>query len=559
MLSLSRKSGNGAKSGKDRLFSVQEMVAEVERERHEQYAAQIAAMSCEVSLSAIQAGVKKTVYSLRRIQRSKYDYNLVRKRDFHIGKPPVPEKASIDELFIDLERFGKASYQSLQTDPIPFIRNFKNTVYEDALRLINRKFTSFDNLRKIDFSNQELGDDKFISMCLQISRAPIVQLNVAGNKLTDVGMNALSGIQRSLHYLESLNISNNNISDAGIAMLLDEDTYSGAIQSLNVSCNELGVKTAFYICSMFQKQRHSQLHTLILGGRVGKRGWGDLFVRVLVSGIIQTCDGEGLKKLKRLTLSDAGLTHGGIDSLAALLLCEGLELNHLNIAKNRIGGASGGSTGSNSTYRTFLTALRLNSSLRELHITECGLTKLERTLALETVRYNDEVAKGILHQRAHFPHAGKYSNVGWDQRHIVAYKVASSLNACHLAYKDVYFDIMRALKPGDPLPVWKIEKSKYDPDILGTFATAFNLTLDHLPAGAYDTLNSVNNQLVFIQQLHDATLLARMMSIDSSNLKFSENGAANKAKAKAIRDMLKDIKVCEKTNKGIASIRYRTA
>lgn len=52
-----------------------------------------------------------------------------------------------------------------------------------------------------------------------------------------------------------------------------------------------------------------------------------------------------------------------------------------------------------------------------------------------------------------------------------------------------------------------------------------------------------NSQLKMLEQLREVAVMARHMSIDSSNLKFNEKGSANKARAKAIHNMMRETKV----------------
>jgi hypothetical protein len=480
---------------------------------------------------------------MKRMVRTRYDYNLVRKRDFRIGKSiPQSRSGPTDDLSDSLEKFGKALYADLQTDPPPFIRNYAYKTFKESMKLINSKFPSFQEIKKLDLSNQLLGDEKFQTLCLQISRSSVQQLNISGNLLTDQSINCLSGVQRSLHHLEDLNVSNNCITDTGVSMLLGDDCYCSSIRALNLSCNELGPKTAFFVSLMFSSDRQSAIDTLILGGRVGKRGWGDLFLRVLVSGIVQLSNGRGLQQLKTLYVADAGLTRFGVDAVASLLVCEDVSLKVLNISKNHIGGRVGGIGGAASPYRVLLTALRMNDTLEELHIFECGLTKFERSLALETVRVNYENHYQTVDSGEMSPILTPFRRIGWEQQVYVAYKIANSINHCHAAYRDICFEVTGSLRAGDGLPQWQVLKPTYDFDILSNFSKMFDINLDHLPSQAYSSLKGANEQLRIIQQFHEATLLARMLSIDSSNLKFNENGAVNKAKAKGIAQMMKDTK-----------------
>lgn len=68
------------------MTAVSELVEEAKREREEQHLAQIAYLSCELSLATIREGVRNTVLNLRHKPKTKYEYNKERVRDFRVNR-----------------------------------------------------------------------------------------------------------------------------------------------------------------------------------------------------------------------------------------------------------------------------------------------------------------------------------------------------------------------------------------------------------------------------------------------------------------------------------------
>lgn len=64
-----------------------------QREREEQFWAQVTALSCKVALTTIKQGLHNTILSLKPKLKTKYEYNLERKRDFRMGKPPKKDNS----------------------------------------------------------------------------------------------------------------------------------------------------------------------------------------------------------------------------------------------------------------------------------------------------------------------------------------------------------------------------------------------------------------------------------------------------------------------------------
>ena len=213
---------------------------------------------------------------------------------------------TIDEL----TNRGKASYHLLQTDPSHFYRNYKHEVYDQSIKQVHHKFSSFQNVHSLDFNHQLLGDEKVEKLCESILRCPLTSLNLAGNKLSDIGIACLARTLRSLAKLKSLNLSWNNFGDVGIDKLTHDDYYSASLQDFDLSCNLLTPRAAFFLGRMFSKDRLSELSVLRLGGNIGRTGWGDRFLLTLVNAIIT----QGtLSRLRALHIPDFTIGKEGIE------------------------------------------------------------------------------------------------------------------------------------------------------------------------------------------------------------------------------------------------------
>ena len=211
-------------------------------------------------------------------------------------------------------------------------------------------------------------------------------------------------MQRSLHDMRELNLSANDITDKGVEKLLHRKYYPASLQILDLSVNVLGAMAAYHISCMFEEKRNSALHTLILGGKVGKKGWGDDFARVLVGGLLFSTNGK--HRLKELHMPDANLTRTGVDCMTAYLSCDRCALQFLNLSRNAILDTQG------ATKSMFLNALRANSSLVEVFVRECGIVPADVT---------------------HMQHAvktGKAMPLVWNEAAKLAYKVASTSSVC---------------------------------------------------------------------------------------------------------------------------------
>ena len=239
----------------------------------EQKAAQAAALSCEMSLSSIRQGLKATVLKLSKKVKTKYEWNQERVRDFRNCKTPavVAAPMSVED---QLELNGVVSYQLMYNDPVPYLRDYKYKVYEDALQQVNFKYV-FKNLRKLDMSGQLIGDERVKELCGAVRRSLLEVLILTQNKITDAGMTELAGTLRTLFSLAELNVSANNFTDAGVKVICSDEFYPPSLKLLDLSCNALHAPSAVYIGYLlqpnFQPNLAHNLESITLGGRVGKK------------------------------------------------------------------------------------------------------------------------------------------------------------------------------------------------------------------------------------------------------------------------------------------------
>ena len=337
----------------------------------EQYAAQIAALACEIPARAIRDGIKKTVMSLRKKPKTLYDFNHERKRDLHINPKPKFEKPN--PIDTSAEVHGKAGYADLDEYPNSFIRDYQLNAFSSSMKLIHPRLQIFNNILRIDMSGQLIGDEKLDELCQMLPKCPLEILSLNKCDITDAGMEILSNVLRSLPLLRQLNLSSNLFTDIGVSYLFQTDKYSPNLESLHLSRNGLTLKSAYYIGQMFAPEIKCKLDSLYLGGRLGEKSFGNEFIRVLVAALCKPC----ARPIKLLHYPDAGLTDDGIASICALITCSS-DIKELNISKNPII--------SNTSKSHLKEALRLNISIELLYIRQCGLSKHEMSILQDAVK-----------------------------------------------------------------------------------------------------------------------------------------------------------------------------
>ena len=415
---------------------------EEEEEYQEQLAAQIAALSCEIPMDSIMQGITNSVLYFRQNRKTKAEWNAERVRDVRVCK--VSSKKKKEEVLDNFELHGTAKFSAfgVETDPVPYIRNYKSNSYQQLLLEMNQKHVSFGSIRIIDLCGQLIGDSKLGDVCYQMRRCPVVTLNLSTNNITDTGMEHLSTVLRSLPQIRDLILSGNHISDSGVEAIFRPNTYAPTLRKLDLSCNTLGTRTAFAIGRMFRKDMVCRLDELYLGGRVGKKGWGDEFVRILVDLLCK----QGARPIRVLSIPAAVLTSDGIAAIAALIVCSP-ELRTLNLTKNTL---------QEPQSRLFLRdALRVSQSLNELYIGQSGIPRKERDL----LEYSCK---------------SRYS-LTWNEKIQLGYLTARELNICSFMGHAIEVVILNN---------WQSTKPLHFPEISGTYPTKEELgseSTEHIP------------------------------------------------------------------------------
>jgi len=338
----------------------------------EQYAAQISILACEIPALAIKEAIRAAVNDWRMHGKTRYEMNMMKKRDFKYGvkENDKEKKKKEDALSEEFERFGKANYGGIDEYPTPYVRDYKYKNYELTLKSIHPKLDNYSSLGIVDLGNQLIGDDKLIKLCDVLYRCPVITLILTKNSITDEGMEKFASILRNFKRLKELNLSHNNITDKGVELMFSPNYYPPLLQVLHMSFNPLTNKSAYHIGGMFSAERHCALDSLYLGGKLGKVGFGDDFIRVLVAFLCA----PNARPLKLLNFPESGITDDGFAALATLITCSN-TIETLNISKNSLVSTTGRSH--------LITALRCNQSIKLFYLRQCGLNRTERGLFME--------------------------------------------------------------------------------------------------------------------------------------------------------------------------------
>ena len=338
--------------------------------RAEQIAAQVSVIACQIPHDAINAGILKSIVVWRETRKSKAEWNSERKREVpRMSKPgggPSKEEKAADGLERNFELHGKADYSNIiESDPVPYIRSYNFLAFQLALKGLHPKQAAFGAIRILDFGGQLLGDARLIEAIGGLKKCPVRVLNIGYNEITDKGMTELARNMRSMGFLVDLILAGNHFTDRGVQAIMEENVYSPTLRKIDLSCNNLGPRSAYFLGLMFSPERQCKLESLFLGGKVGKKGWGNEFVRVLVEHLCR----PNTRPLRRLSIPAAALSSDGINSLAALLACS-KSLQMLNMTKNTLDDPE-----SRDALRH---ALRINTSLEEFYYRQSGLNKAQR-------------------------------------------------------------------------------------------------------------------------------------------------------------------------------------
>ena len=394
----------------------------------EQYAAQIAALACEIPARAIRDGIRKTVLSLRKKPKTLYDFNHERKRDIHINPKAKYEKPN--PLDISTEVHGKTGYADLDTYPNSYIRDYQMNAFTDSMKLVHPRLKIFNNILRIDMSGQLIGDDKLEELCKMIPKCPLEILSLNECDITDAGMEILSNVLRSLSNLKQLNLSANLFTDEGIKHIFQEDKFSPCLEAIHLSRNGITLRSAYYIGQMFAPEINCKLDSLYLGGKLGGKSYGNEFLRVLVGALCK----PHARPIRLLHYPDAGLTDEGIASICALITCSS-DLKILNISKNPIV--------SNVSKSHLLEALRLNISIELLLMRQCGLSKHEMKLLQDAV--------------------ASRSPLTWHEKTLVGLLTARELEECTRVSYNIEVTLVNVYlkKPPPPWPTKRLGKGEF--------------------------------------------------------------------------------------------------
>ena len=476
--------------------------------RAAQSAAQIAIIACQIPHDSINAAILKSIVVWRETRKTKSEWNSERKRDVQICKSTSNQKSAEsvqqDSLADYLEANGKAAYSVIDdaTEPIPYLRFYNYTSFQQAIKSVNVHFPSFQKIKCLDFSGQLLGDVRLSEACSGLKRCPLVILNIGYNNITDKGMQILARCLRSLGCLQELILSGNLFSDAGVQAILENDCYSPTLRKIDLSCNNLGPKSAYFLGLMFSSDlRVCKLDSLFLGGKVGKRGWGNDFIRVLVEHLCR----QGARPLRRLSIPSAALHGEGMSSLAALI-ASSTTLEVLNLTKNTLVDAE--------SRNHLRHALRINSSLREFYYRQSGLSKAERDVLLFSWK--------------------SLFQVTWHEQVEIARCTAFELNKCAQLSYFIELEIFNNWQTGKPLPWAVIEatcpsKEEEAADTLNATLTdlcsSMGLTkaLSATLANADSTAAFVKTLEVSAAELHEDVFSTAQLGLQSVSIAAAED------------------------------------
>ena len=386
-----------------------------------------------------------------------------------------------------------------------------------------------------------IGEERFAQLCDGVKKSSIRILNVSGNKLKNRSMQDLADILRSMHYLAELNISRNKVSDDGIKALFDINAYSPTLQTFNGSYNICNATAAYYMGMMFMADRTSALDTLILGGKVGLKGWGDDFAKVLMYYVLDF----GIKKLKHLSIADAGLSDMSLNCFTALLVCDEAALETLNISKNEFA--------TTVSKIQFSNALLLNRSLMQLTFQQSGFSEaLSNRVKSTVLSHNRAGMMSITYARHSARHKqfleGQYQ-LTWQERTAVAQCSAAAWSICKHAHHKVKISFVKDNPwrvPGPP--AWQVVRHAVygSTDLLTNIATIFQGAQVVLPAVVKNLLESINQDMKYADLLQEALQLCRTMAVDLRALRIKCTRKENEQIIKdAVEQMERDLTTSE--------------
>jgi len=412
----SRRSPSPEQAAADHALMLEKHREASAKERAEQLAAQISIIAVSIPHEAINAGILKSIVVWRENRKTKAQWNSERKRDVQMMKKSEGgSKVSGGGGGLEGGKYGDLEY----SDPHPYLRTYNYSAFLEAIKGLHPKRSDFHAIRCIDFAGQLLGDERLMEMCSGLRRCPVTVLNLSYNQITDRGLEELAGSLRSMSRLEDLMLAGNSFSDKGVQYIFEHNTYSSTMRKIDLSCNVLGPKTAYFLGLMFSPERPSALESLFLGGRVGRRGWGNDFLRVLIEQLTR----PNTRPIRRLSIPFAALSADGIHSLAAFVAStQSLEV--LNITKNTLAEPT--------SQNALRHALRVNRSLKEFYYRQSGLTRKQRDALLFAFQSRFQVT--------------------WHEKMEVALRTGRELHRCQELSYHIELALLNNWQAGKPLP-----------------------------------------------------------------------------------------------------------
>ena len=323
--------------------------------------------------SFLKEGRARAADKLKRRQKTKAEYNKERKRDFRFEKSHNDAKS--EEIADSLARDGIVSYAALGAAvDDPYSRDFDNSLLRETIRQVHPKLHTFDKVRMIDLAGQRIGTSGLETLLNQMDRCPIEVLGLTDNLLDDSSLELLATRIRSFSKLKELYLNQNKITDDGIQSLFHTNTYPSNLEVINLARNVMNTRCAYFLGMMFAKERkEAKLHTLILGGQIGRRGWGDEFIRVL-AGFFAL---PGSRSLRKLSFADAGMSSTGMTAISLIITCCP-TLHEVNIERNHVR--------SPRLHDALTAALTIHTKIKLIHEHQCGLDRLDRHKVQESLR-----------------------------------------------------------------------------------------------------------------------------------------------------------------------------
>jgi len=277
-----------------------------QEEKDQKYDAVLSKLAYEVPREVIKDGTKRAINAFRKKNITRHDYMLASKRDFHLMKSHGHEsEPEVD----DVAETGKySSVAGLDNITPPYLRGYEKGAFKLAMEQLDVRFSSFQRIVSIDLGGQLIGYSGMQKLVAQLPRCPLRVLSLTDNNIDDRSLELLSTILRSLAFLEELYLNQNKFTDSGLEHLFLPDTYSPMLKVVNLARNRLTTRSAYYLGLQFTSaRRQSELHTIIVGGRVGKNSFGDDYARVLLAFL----SAKDARCIKKVDFPESGLEENG--------------------------------------------------------------------------------------------------------------------------------------------------------------------------------------------------------------------------------------------------------